>query len=90
MKWDTVIEEKTNELARYLNTHSSTLTFEEPAPIFERTDSRAMRERILSLTQPKANELGIGKSTLHYLRVRVRERSSFNVCEHVKRKLLGG
>jgi CRISPR-associated protein Cas1 len=73
MKWDTVIEEKTNELARYLNGRPSTLSFEEPAPILERTDNRAVRQVILSLTQSKARERGIGKSTLHYLREKARD-----------------
>jgi CRISPR-associated protein Cas1 len=90
MKWDTVIEEKTNELARYLNERSFTLDFCEPTPVLERTDSRAIREVILTLTQSEASELGIGKSTLHYLREKAREPSSFRLYEHVRRKLLGG
>jgi CRISPR-associated protein Cas1 len=89
-KWDSVIEEKTTELARYLNGSRPNLDFSEPVPVLERTDSREIRERILSLTQSEASELGIGKSTLHYLHEKARERSSFKVYEHLKRKLSMG
>jgi len=64
LKWDTVIQEKTNELARYLNGRSRRLDFFEPVPILERMDNRAVREAILSLTQPEARKFGVGKSTL--------------------------
>ena len=89
-KWDTVIEEKTSELGRWLISSKPELEFTEPVPVLERTDSKAMRERILSLTQSEASALGIGKSTLHYLREKARERSSFKLYDHVKRKLLNG
>jgi CRISPR-associated protein Cas1 len=90
LKWDTVIEEKTNELARYLSGRSSTLSFEEPSPVLERRDTRAVREAILGLTQSEASERGIGKSTLHYLREKAREPSSFELHERVRLKLLSG
>ena len=70
LKWDTVIQEKTSELARYLNGRSRKIDFSEPAPVLERTDNRATREVILSLTQSEARKRGIGKSTFHYLRMR--------------------
>jgi CRISPR-associated protein Cas1 len=89
MKWDTVIEEKTNELAKYLNGRSSAVDFCEPTPVLERTDSRAVRKIILSLTQSEALKRGIGKSTLHYLREKAREPSSFKLYERVRLKLLG-
>jgi CRISPR-associated protein Cas1 len=89
-KWDTVIEQKTLELGRFLTGKSPSIDFREPAPALERTDSKAMRERILILTQSEASELGIGKSTLHYLREKARERGSFRLYEPVKRKLLNG
>ena len=79
LKWDTVIQEKTNELAKYMNGRSSRLDFSEPNPILERTDSRSVREVILSLTQSEARKLGVGKSTLHYLRRKARRERSFKV-----------
>jgi CRISPR-associated protein Cas1 len=89
LKWDTVIEHKVLELSRYLTGKTPSIDFSEPAPTLERTDSKAMREKILSLTQSEANELGIGKSTLHYLREKAREQNSFKLYEPVKRKLSG-
>jgi CRISPR-associated protein Cas1 len=88
LKWDTVIEEKTSELARYLNGRGSTLSFQEPAPTLERQDNRDVRAKILSLSQSEARGLGIGKSELHYLREKAREPSSFKLHEPVRRKLL--
>ena len=74
LKWDTVIQEKTNELGEILEwSNHRRLDFSEPAPVLERTDNRAVREAILSLTQSEARKRGIGKSTLHYLRKRSKE-----------------
>jgi hypothetical protein len=68
LKWDTVVEHKANELGRFLVQESLTLDFVEPAPTLERQDDRELRRKILAFTQSEAKELGIGKSTLHYLR----------------------
>jgi len=68
LKWDTVIEQKTLELSRFLAGKSNTLDFVEPSPVLERTDAQVIRKRILGLTQSDAKTLGISKSTLHYLR----------------------
>jgi CRISPR-associated protein Cas1 len=68
LKWDTVIEQKTEELGRFLTGKSSAIDFMEPAPKLERGDSRELRAKILALTASQATQLGIGKSTLHYLK----------------------
>lgn len=87
LKWDTVIQQKTNELAKYLSGRSSTVDFSEPSPILERLDTRTVRETILTMTQAEAKQLGIGKSTLHYLRRNVRDRRSFRIYSNVKEKM---
>lgn len=86
MKWDTVILEKTAELARYLTGRSRSLDFSEPTPMLHRTDNPLMREKILSLTQSEARSRGIGKSTLHYLRKNARK-SEFTIYKPVMTKL---
>ncbi len=73
LKWDTVIEQTTNELGRYLTGKSPTPDFGEPAPKLARQDNRELRTKILSLSASQARELGIGKSTLHYLRRNARK-----------------
>jgi CRISPR-associated protein Cas1 len=85
LKWDTVIEEKLNELARYMNGRTPVLDFAEPAPILD--DNRSVREAILRLTQAEAKRRGIGKSTLHYLRKRVRTNQEFKVYSKVQSRL---
>jgi hypothetical protein len=67
LKWNTVIEQKANELGRFL-LGRSILDLAEPSLNLLGHDNRELRERILTLTQSKAMELGISKSTLHYLR----------------------
>jgi hypothetical protein len=89
LKWDTVIQEKTSELAKYLNGRSRTLDFSAPAPILERTDDRELRETILHLTTSEARERGIGKSTLHYLRENASHNESFRLYAKVESKLRG-
>ncbi len=79
MKWDTVIQEKVSELGRYLSDRCRRLDFYEPIPLLERTDKRAIREGILALRQIDARKLGIGKSTLHYLRKSANQRLYFTV-----------
>jgi hypothetical protein len=87
MKWDTVIQEKTRELGRYLTGQARSLDFSEPAPMLERTDNRLIREKILSLTQSEAKKRGIGKSTLHYLRESARDKHPFKMYNKVRVRL---
>jgi len=70
LRWDTVIQEKAVELGRFLKASRAPLAFQEPEVAFEKSDSRALKEAIQNLSQSEAKRLGIGKSTLHYLRKR--------------------
>jgi len=85
-KWDTVIEHKTTGLGRYLAQRTGTLDFSEPAASLKRTDDRKLRKRILGLSQSDARKLGIGKSTLHYLRNRA-ARACLRTYGPVQRRL---
>ena len=87
LKWDTVIEQKTNELGRFLTGKSSTLDFVEPAPKLERPDNRELRAKILTLTQSRGKQLGIGKSTLHYMRKRASHSRQFELYQKVLERL---
>jgi hypothetical protein len=87
LKWDTVIEQKTNELGQFLVGKSPKLSFDEPSPSLERLDNRELRERIKSLTVEKAKKAGINKSTLYTLRQHVRDERSFRLYGKVNRKL---
>jgi len=82
LKWDTIIEQKTNELARFLIGKSSAPDFTEPVPKLERRNDRELRAKILALTASQARDLGIGKSTLHYLRGEAGKITSFRI--HVR------
>ena len=87
LKWDTVIERKTVELARYLANRSPRVDFLEASPSLCGSDDRELRRRILSLTQQEAQRLGVGKSTLHYLRKNAEKERSFRAYGKVLRKL---
>jgi CRISPR-associated protein Cas1 len=87
LKWDTVIEQKTLELSRFLAGKISTVDFIEPSPNLDRSDNRIMRERINSLTSDEAKRLGLGKGTLHYLRRNARNERSFKLYSKTMEKL---
>ncbi len=87
LKWDTIIQEKTSELARFVSRRSRELDFSEPSPALVRLDNRAVREVILSLTQSEARKRGIGKSTLHYLRRKTADERGFKISTKVRARL---
>ena len=86
-KWDTAIEQKAQELGRFLVGKSGKLDFNQPAPVLERFDGIELRDRIKSLTSEQAKAVGIGKSTLYTLRQHAREERSFRLYGKVSRKL---
>jgi CRISPR-associated protein Cas1 len=86
-KWDTVIEQKTVELGRYLVGRTVGLDFSEPSPNLRMSDDKYLRRRILSLTQSEARKLGIGKSTLHHLHNNARGDRPFRIYAKVRSRL---
>jgi len=88
LKWDTVIEQKTVELGRYLTGKTSELDFSEPPPRLVRTHDHELRRKILDLSTSGARSLGIKKSTLHYLRKNAADNRSFKVYRKVRKKLM--
>jgi CRISPR-associated protein Cas1 len=89
LKWDTVIEQKTNELGRFLTGKTPSLDFAEPAPSLDRQDDKVLRAKILTLTASHAKGLGIGKSTLHNLRKNASSDRSFKIYKPVLERLNG-
>jgi CRISPR-associated protein Cas1 len=87
LKWDTVIEQKSGELGRYLIGKSTKLDLIEPTPILARYDSQVIRNKILRMTQNEAEKMGIGRSTLHYLRKNARKPESFKVYRKMRQVL---
>jgi hypothetical protein len=87
LKWDTVIEQKTRELGGFLAAKRVVLDFADPAPKPARQDNNELRARILALTASDAKELGIGKSTLHYLRKKAEGADCFDVRRHTLAKI---
>jgi hypothetical protein len=90
LKWDTVIEQKTVELGRYLVGRTVGLDFSEPSPNLRMSDDKYLRRRILDLSQSEARTIGIGKSLLHSLRKRAGNQQSFKVCRRTLLKLRTG
>jgi CRISPR-associated protein Cas1 len=87
MRWDTLVLEKTKELARYLTGKSNTLNFTEPCPTLERMDDREFRSKILALDASQAKQLGIGRSELHYLRRNARSEKPFKLYRETRQRL---
>jgi len=84
-KWDTVIEQKTVELGRYLVGRVCGLDLSEPSPSLKRTDDLQLRRRILS--QPEARKLKIGKSTFYNVRRNVTGERPFRVYRRIRERL---
>lgn len=87
LKWDTVIERKATELGRYLIGRSQSVDFSDPPAEMVRSDDRELRAKVIALTQPEAGKLGIGRSTLHYLRKSAIGPSEFKACLSVRKKI---
>jgi CRISPR-associated protein Cas1 len=85
-RWDTITFLKAQELARNI-LHNVPFGFSEPSPDLRISDTLGLRKRILSLSQSEAKRLGIGKSSLHYLRGNARSDDSFKVYRKLRRKL---
>ena len=82
-----LIQQKAVELSRFLVGKSGAVDFEEPSPKFNALDNSELRSKILALSQSEARELGIGKSTLHYLSRNARSEGSFRIYGKVGNKL---
>jgi CRISPR-associated protein Cas1 len=87
LRWDTVVEQKTVELGRYLAGRNGRLDFSEPSPRTDSVGNREFRDAILSLSQSEARQRGIGKSTFHYLQRNAESGRSFRTYGKVFSKL---
>ena len=87
VKWDTLIGLKVQEFARYLVGKADVFDLKSPAPVLERSDSTELRERILGLSAFEAGKLGLGKSTVHYLKKHARDRKPFKVYKKIADRL---
>jgi CRISPR-associated protein Cas1 len=87
LKWDTVIEHKTNELGRFLTEKSMSVDFSKPAPRLKKQDDCKLRAEILALTASQAKQVDIGGSTLHCLHKRARCRELFRVHWKTRERL---
>jgi CRISPR-associated protein Cas1 len=87
LRWDTVMEKKANELGRFLTKKSNEVDFVEPALALHRDDAQELRAKILALTTLQAKQLGIEKSTLHYLRAYARSQKTIKVHANTSMRL---
>jgi CRISPR-associated protein Cas1 len=85
--WDTVIRLKAQELANYVLEKRVDLDFGEPKPVLHRTDSEAVRSRILFMTTTEARKHGIRRNTLWYLRRRAKTGKPLMIYGKVRKKL---
>ena len=87
LKWDMIIESKTNELGRFLTGRTPRLDFSVPAPELERIDDQTLRRKILTVSPREASTHEIHRNTLHYLRRKARSQNSFRVYKKILEKL---
>ena len=87
-QWDSIILQKTRELANYILGKSRNLDFSKPLPDLERFDTKELREKILVLSVPEARKIGISKSTLWYLQERAQLNKPLRIYNKSKLKIL--
>ena len=85
--WDTLVRLKAQELANYILGTRIDLDFGEPKPVLHRTDSEAIRNRILSMTKAEARKRGIRKNTLWHIQQHGKTEKSFRIYSKIRTKL---
>ncbi|MGP8068994.1 MAG: CRISPR-associated endonuclease Cas1 [Candidatus Bathyarchaeia archaeon] len=88
MEWSSIITEKIQELARFFTGRTSGIDFMEPLPTLERSDTKQLRDKILSLSSSEARHLGIPKQSLHDLRTKARSEKPFKLYRETRQRLL--
>ena len=86
LKWDTVIEQKTIEMGRFIASRSARLDFSDPSPKLMSND-QGLRMKVVRMTSSEARRVGIGKSTLHYLKKRAKDDTPFRIYEPILAKV---
>ncbi len=88
-KWklDTIIVIKTQELGRFLLGEPESMNFTVPIPDLKIIDIKEMRKKILELTSNQAQQLGINKSTIHYLRKNALNSKKFKVYKKILNRI---
>jgi len=86
-RWSYIIFLKARELAQYLLGKTKSIEFIKPNVQMSRTDNFELRQKILSLTNPRAKKLGIGKSQLWYMRQKATCDKSFKIYKKTIKKL---
>jgi hypothetical protein len=74
-----VIEQKTTDLARFLVSGFGNVDFTEPSTSLSGVDQRELRRRILEVAQFEAQQVGIGKSMVHYLKEHAQDSKLFKI-----------
>jgi hypothetical protein len=87
LRWDTIIEHKAVEFGRFLAGHISKLDLSELSPTLHRTNDSGLGSRILCPSQSEAKNLGIGRSTLHFLRKKAKTDRRIHTYGRVRSRL---
>ena len=86
--WDTILRLKMQELSRYLLHKDNEFDFRNPQSDFDTSDSRVIREKILSMSQSNARKIGIGKSSLWYVKNRIGSNRKLRIYSKTKERML--
>lgn len=86
--WSYVLMLKARELGQYLLGKRKAIDFGMPSPHLERDDSFKLRQKIQKLSCSEAKKLGIGKSSLWYLKQKAMSERPFKVYDKIKEKLI--
>lgn len=85
--WSFTITLKAQELAHYLLDKRKDIDFSLPIIKLERKDDHELREKILKLSYSEAKKLGIGKSSLWYMKHNAMSNRPFKIYNKIKERL---
>jgi CRISPR-associated protein Cas1 len=89
-EWGYVINQKTHELAQYIAGKRKTLDLGDPPANPVGYDTHDYRQKILDMEYKDWVAMGMNRSTLHYLKKRIKEGKPLNLNRHIKDHLLLG
>ena len=85
--WNYILFLKARELTHYLTGKKDNIDFNKPLYKIERTDSDALRQKIIDLSYSEWKEMGFSKGTLHYMKQNAKSGKPFKLNTHVKERL---
>jgi len=85
--YQNILYDNIHQLAHYISGKKKELSFVVPHVTINRNDTVLLKEKILSMTPEERKRLGIGKSTLWYLKKNIQSKDKIKIYDKVLKKV---